>query len=566
MKETLGLLVTLFAVSTVFAQSPQTLSYQSYMTDAEGAPVDTTVRLQFALFDVGEGGEALWSEIQEAVPVSGGVLSTRIGQVEDLSDVAFDRPLWLQVTFCLFAGRNCTGDAGKTGVDGSRIPLDAVPFALGVRGLRYIPAESPNLIGGYDGNSVADGAIAATISGGGGEQLENRVEAVAAGQTIGGGLANTVSGKVATVSGGGANHASAGEATVGGGVGNNATGTSSTIAGGRLNRADGSKSTVGGGNENEATVLEATVGGGSSNNARGIQSTVSGGAANLAEGPGSVIPGGYENQAIGLVSFASGFRSVATHDGTFVWSSYASDNQDEFTSTGRRQFLISAPNGVGIGTNSPKGGLHVNSRDNQFPDLVLGGTSSGEVDGLLTSDPGFTNSNIVVRANGDVSFRLDADDNDANKTFSIEDGDGTDVFVVDEAGTTFVNALDSDGNVSGSTLTTNTSLGEGNKFTPGTVYLDNILYAWADVEADGTVTSYFGCSVNKLETGLYQVTTSKTLPNGISVTVTPKTIAGPAIASASPGSKGTDVKILTWDGAKFVAVDAGFYIQIVGRP
>jgi len=69
----------------------------------------------------------------------------------------------------------------------------------GQRALRLEPhATSPNVIGGYSGNSVAAGIYAATI-GGGQSGYINRVTANFG--TVGGGGENTASGESATVGG-----------------------------------------------------------------------------------------------------------------------------------------------------------------------------------------------------------------------------------------------------------------------------------------------------------------------------------------------------------------------------
>jgi len=122
----------------------------------------------------------------------------------------------------------------------------------GARVLRLEPhATSPNVIGGYSGNSVTGGAYGATIAGGGVSDYTNRVTdnygTVGGGYnnqagggdsaTVGGGISNRASGDYATV-GGGSNNTAYNYSTVGGGYGNYATGGSATVPGGREARAD----------------------------------------------------------------------------------------------------------------------------------------------------------------------------------------------------------------------------------------------------------------------------------------------------------------------------------------
>jgi hypothetical protein len=106
--------------------------------------------------------------------------------------------------------------------------------------LRLEPATSgffgasPNLIGGFSGNTVTPGVIGATIAGGG-----------AAASICPGPCLNQVTGEFGTVGGGHSNTASFG-ATVSGGRRNSANDTG-TVGGGILNFASGNSATVGGG-------------------------------------------------------------------------------------------------------------------------------------------------------------------------------------------------------------------------------------------------------------------------------------------------------------------------------
>jgi hypothetical protein len=158
---------------------------------------------------------------------------------------------------------------------------------------------SPNLVGGFSGNSVTAGLEGATIGGGG--------------RT--GGDPNRVTDNYGTVAGGYNNRAGNSDgafgAAVGGGVSNVASGTQSTVAGGQLNNAGGPKSAVGGGYFNRATGDHATIGGGQSNTASGFHSVISGGWDNSAIGHVSTIGGGDFNTATGIYSTVAGGRNGA---------------------------------------------------------------------------------------------------------------------------------------------------------------------------------------------------------------------------------------------------------------
>ncbi len=180
-------------------------------------------------------------------------------------------------------------------------------------------ATSPNLIGGYRGNSVASGIEGATISGGGFEFGVNEVTAdfgtVGGGQlntasgfsaTVPGGESNTASGDRSTIGGGDSNTASDPWSTVGGGDSNTASEFWATVSGGRVNTASKQWSTVSGGLENTASGTSSTVGGGEFNTASGVKSTVAGGWSNTASDVQSTVGGGVLNEASDIYAIVAG--------------------------------------------------------------------------------------------------------------------------------------------------------------------------------------------------------------------------------------------------------------------
>ncbi|MCH7940103.1 MAG: hypothetical protein IID13_10210 [Candidatus Marinimicrobia bacterium] len=131
----------------------------------------------------------------------------------------------------------------------------------GARALRLEPnATSPNVIGGYSGNSVTGGIYGATIGGGGVSGDVNQVTAIYG--TVGGGRNNSVTYSDGTVAGGRDNTASNESSTVGGGVNNAASGQRATISGGSFISASGGYASVGGGTSNIASGSRSTVAGG----------------------------------------------------------------------------------------------------------------------------------------------------------------------------------------------------------------------------------------------------------------------------------------------------------------
>jgi len=306
-----------------------------------------------------------------------------------------------------------TGNAGTTPGTNFLGTTDnqALEFRVNnARALRLEPnADSPNIIGGYSGNSVTAGVVGATIGGGGSDGSTNVVtdsfstvgggrantagkwgatvaggvvnKATGESSTIGGGNGNTASAYVATVSGGGSNIASADGATVGGGMNNNSSGGQATIGGGAYNTASGyattigggayntasgyattigggngnlitataAYGTIGGGQSNTASGSNATIGGGSSNTASAYYATVGGGYGNTASSYAATVPGGRDNTAQGMYSFAAGYRAKANSQGCFVWGD--STNADVTCNTDNA-FIIRANGGIWFGQTS----------------------------------------------------------------------------------------------------------------------------------------------------------------------------------------------------------------------
>ena len=211
------------------------------------------------------------------------------------------------------------GDFASTAPDQFMVRASGgVTMTAGSGAWRIVPnADSPNVIGGYSGNSVADGKWGAVIAGGGRSGYPNQVTAI--------------------------------YGTVGGGINNTASGGSATVGGGGANTASGNDATVGGGNSNTASGNYATVVGGQSNTASSLNGTVGGGGYNIASGAAATVPGGANNTAAGLTSFAAGYRAKANHDGTFVW---ADSTDTDFASNGPNQFLVRASGGVTMTTNT----------------------------------------------------------------------------------------------------------------------------------------------------------------------------------------------------------------------
>jgi len=257
-----------------------------------------------------------------------------------------------------FDGWRLTGNAGTNPAANFLGTTDDQPLELRVFGARVLRLEpgsiSPNIIGGYSGNSVTAGVYGATIGGGGSSGGANTVTDNYG--TVSGGFDNqagdnaggTNDANYATVGGGQDNTASNSNATVSGGWNNTASGQYSTIGGGRHNTASGDSTTVGGGYQNTASTKHTVISGGRFNEASNQYATIGGGYSNEASGLYSTVPGGRGNNAGSSYSFAAGRNAKAINQGCFVWGD---SNEEEIASTGSNQFVVRATGGIWLYSN-----------------------------------------------------------------------------------------------------------------------------------------------------------------------------------------------------------------------
>lgn len=295
------------SVAIVSAQGPSprapradartTFTYQGRLTSG-GAPANGAFDFEFKLYDAWTGGSQVGSTLyQDDLSVSSGLFVTEL----DFGGVFTGGARYLQIAVRPGAS------SGAYTILSPRQELTPVPYAQALFGLyTQQNSTSPNLIGGYNGNSVTSGVYGATIGGGGSSGSTNRV-----------------TDNYGTVGGGHSNQA---------GDNSGGTGDSSyaTVSGGIFNTASGSYATVGGGNGNAASEQGATV------------------------------PGGDYNTAAGVFAFAAGHRAKANHNGAFVWG----DTTDaDVASTADNQFVIRATNGVSLTVDAgPLKGINVGER------------------------------------------------------------------------------------------------------------------------------------------------------------------------------------------------------------
>jgi hypothetical protein len=308
------------------------------------------------------------------------------------------------------------------------------------RALRIEPNTiSPNIIGGYSGNTILSGAIGATISGGGESGFENKITddfgTIGGGTlnisgnndgfsnnvlytTVGGGNSNTASGGISTVSGGQLNSASGLAATVGGGYFNVANADSATVGGGFMNTVKGDYSTIGGGWQNFANAKYATISGGGpanpldpvstrnrvtddygtigggGNNQAGDNAgttndatfaTVGGGRDNIASAENATVGGGYYNQAIEYYSTVGG---GASNQATGFYTTIGGGQSN--TASGENATVSGGIVNQAHGVNAAVGGGYGNHADNE--DAVVSGGFENTANGpRSTVGGGFQN-------------------------------------------------------------------------------------------------------------------------------------------------------------------------------
>ncbi len=101
LKHFLSTALLIFLFHTLKAQSVEPLiSIQGTLKDNTGASVENgDYKVTFKLYDSETGGEALWTEVIEDLPVIGGIYSHNLGSVTAFDDFSiFGQNLYLGVT------------------------------------------------------------------------------------------------------------------------------------------------------------------------------------------------------------------------------------------------------------------------------------------------------------------------------------------------------------------------------------------------------------------------------------------------------------------------------------
>jgi len=208
----------------------------------------------------------------------------------------------------------------------------------------------------------------------------------------------------------------------------------STIASGDYATAMGRDSDATG--NNSTAMGSSTIASGFISTAMG-RSTIASGFASIAMGAGSNASGDYST-AMGRSTFASSYASMAI--GRFNVGGGDPSNwveTDPLFEIGNGVLGISSKNALTV----LKNGTHImNSSIDANPEIILGGTADTATgdNGILSSDPNYSSSDIFLRSYDAVVIQLDYDNNEIGQ-FEIKNGAGTEVFEVTEAGNVSVN-------------------------------------------------------------------------------------------------------------------------------
>jgi hypothetical protein len=143
------LLATLLPL-VVFADVPQRINYQGYLTDSGGNPVDGSVNIVFSIYDVAAGGTAIWTESQ-TVAVNKGLFNVQLGSVNALPSFSAS-PRYLGI---------------KVGADPEMTPrqlLASAPYALNADTVDGLHSTAFVLKSGDTMSGNATGAAVLTVS------------------------------------------------------------------------------------------------------------------------------------------------------------------------------------------------------------------------------------------------------------------------------------------------------------------------------------------------------------------------------------------------------------------
>ena len=474
-------------------------------------------------------------------------------------------------------------------------------YAITSGGFNNIASNTHSVVSGGQTNKAS--GLWSTVSGGYLNWSENSYTSISGGSanhasglksTIGGGEENDAQSDFSSIAGGYDNNISAANSTIGGGYTNDIEGSNSTIGGGNSNKIYNSSSTyntIGGGSSNNVgasltSSSYAFIGGGSGNKTLADYSVAGGGNTNTVSGSYAVIAGGSTNTASGSYSVAGG-GSTNTVSGNYAV--IAGGNQNNITSIyatigGGTENSVSGTkstigggelNMIGAGTfmntigggqsnsitstnNATIGGGVNNIIQNTSNSSTIGGGFENTITsgGILATIPGGTLLRAksfaqtvmgvanVPRGSITPGFSVNFTDAFNDPLLIVGNGNGirmSNAFEVSYNGHSIVY----DKNGSG--------MGGGRAAVRGATYMDNTIYAWGDINDDGSAVCDFGVqSVQHLGIGWYRITLNLAYHDGTpmtldcaSITVTQRTDHLPPALPVDPPPMGLCSNVTT---------------------
>ena len=338
------------AASAQYGSVPNLISYQGYLEDTDGTPLDGDYQITFAIYDELSGGVELWSSGEQTVSVENGLFTYHLGSAVPLPTGLFGyqaerylsvtvaseeiqpRTQLVTVPFSFYSDWasfaemadmaywiDCEGCINSLHIEDESVATNDIQNGtilfedmdqnsassgqvMKWNGSAWAAANDETSTGEADDDWEIDGNDMYSLASGNvgigtsspDEKLEVWGNLLINGKgTIGPSNTNTGSGAFVA---GSINEASGNNSTV---LGNQNVGSGwlSTVGGGQGNIARGSRSTISGGYENVAESTYCAIGGGQNNRANGWGATVGGGSSNSADTSYCTVGGGSGNAA-----------------------------------------------------------------------------------------------------------------------------------------------------------------------------------------------------------------------------------------------------------------------------
>lgn len=86
----ISVLFIVLSFSFASGDVPKMINYQGKITTPQGALIDTTITMIFAIYTDSIGTDSLWSEAQDSVRVEKGIFSVLLGSVNEIPDSVFN--------------------------------------------------------------------------------------------------------------------------------------------------------------------------------------------------------------------------------------------------------------------------------------------------------------------------------------------------------------------------------------------------------------------------------------------------------------------------------------------